>query len=459
MKTYFFSKKQTFPMRIMALAFAAVIAIGAFLLHLPISNAPGQQLSWIDAVFTATSATCVTGLSVINVGEQLSMTGQIILVSLIQLGGLGITTFSTFILILAGKRLSMQNEFSMMDAYGLKKVNGVKPLICWTVALTFFIELLCACSLLNCYLHPVNGQAYPMEKAVFYSIFHSVSIFCHAGFSLHHDSFVSFVNDWRFLRTVDATVAVSSLGFIVLYNLLTIKWWKINRMERGKLTLHSKLALITTVIITATGLIGYTLLEWNNAFAQMGISEKLSCGLSMSLTTRTPGFNLILADAMSEGSRVLMMLQMFIGGSPSSPAGGLKTTTAAILVMTVIALCRNSNGTIVAKKTIPGRLVREAIVIFVMMGSLVFITYFLLACTEAPMHADSSSRYLFEAISAASTCGLSLDMTPKLSEAGRILVSLCMYLGRLGPITVVMAISSKLESSHICYPEEDVVVG
>ena len=459
MKTYFFSKKQSFPMRMMALGFAAVIAAGTILLRMPFANAPGSVLSWIDALFTATSATCVTGLTVVNISEQLSTAGQIIVLSMIQLGGLGITTLSTFMLILAGKRLSMQNEFSMMDAYGLKKVEGVKPLILWTIGMTLAMEMLCALSLLNCYLHPLSGEAYPLGKALYYSAFHAVNAFCHAGFSLHSDSLVSYQGDWRFLRTMDAVIFVSSFGFIVLYNLLTVKWWKRNRMERGKLTLHTKIALTTTVVITLFSLLAFTVLEWNSAFADMDVTQKLSCGLFMSITPRTAGFNIVPADSLTEGSRVLSMLTMFIGGSPSSPSGGIKTTTAAVLLMTVIALCRNSGETVIAKKTVPGHLVREAIVIFVMMGSLIFLFYFLLVCVEAPMQQDSSSRLLFETISAAATTGISMDMTPRLSDVGRILISICMYVGRLGPITVVMAMSSRPEGSRICYPEEDVVVG
>jgi len=449
------------PQVLMALAFLLAILTGAFLLTLPAANTNGQWRDAVSAIFTATSATCVTGLSVIDVGSELTRFGQLVLLTLIQLGGLGVTTFGTFLLVLVGRRLSVQNEFVLMDAYGVEKVKGIRALLLWTIGFTLFFESIGILLLWTRYLRPHPSLPLPYDSwtALYYAAFHAVNAFCNAGFSLHRNSLITFQHDPLYLGTIDFLVVAGGLGFLVLYNLVTIKFWRRNRMTRGRITLHTRVVLIATALLILIGCVLILALEMPYTLKDLPLADKLSCALFHGISARTAGFNVLPMDELQEVTRFVTALFMLIGGSPGSAAGGIKTTTMVVLIMTAIAMCRNRRDTVLFSRTLPYAVVREAVVIFLLMLSLVALAYGVLLFVEAPQQGDDASKLFFEIVSAVGTTGLSIDHTGSLSNAGRWVIIVCMYVGRLGPLSVALMIGSRDESQRIRYPEEEIVVG
>jgi len=449
------------PQWLMALAFLLAILTGAFLLALPAANTNGQWRDAVSAIFTATSATCVTGLTVIDIGSELTRFGQLVVLTLIQLGGLGVTTFGTFLLVLVGRRLSVQSEFVLMDAYGVEAVQGIRALLLWTMGFTLLFEGIGTFLLWTRYLAPPSSLALTPDPwtALYYASFHAVSAFCNAGFSLHRDSLTAFQHDPLYLGTIDFLVIAGGLGFLVLYNLVTIKFWRRNLMTRGRITLHTKIVLIATSVLILLGLVLTFLLEMPHTLKDLPLIDKLSCALFHGISARTAGFNAMPMGEIQEVTRFITALLMLIGGSPGSAAGGIKTTTMVVLIMTVIAMCRNRRDTVLFNRTLPYAVVREAVVIFLLMLSLIVVAYGVLLVAESPEQGDDASKLFFETVSAVGTVGLSIDHTGTLSNAGRWVIIVCMYIGRLGPLAVALLIGSRDESQRIRYPEEEIVVG
>ena len=459
-------KKESFvqrlsPQWLMALGFLFAILIGTLLLTLPAASATGAALTPVTALFTATSATCVTGLSVLDIGSDLTLFGQLVVLALIQLGGLGITTFGTFLLVLVGRRLSVQSEFVLMSAYGIDEVNGLRSLLRWTVGLTVLIEALGAFLLWTRYLiHAADLRlATDLWTPIYYAVFHSVSAFCNAGFSLHRASLIPFQDDPAFLCIIDLLILLGGLGFLVLYNLITTKFWRRNLKTRGRITLHSKIALTATLVLVCLGLVSFACQEWNHSLKELSLNSKVACSLFHSITPRTAGFNAVPMDQIKDVTRYTTALLMLIGGSPGSAAGGIKTTTLMVLIMTIIAMCRGRRETVIFSRTIPNTVVREAIVIFLLAVSLILTAYGILLWTEYPQKPDDAVKLIFETISAAATVGLSINHTPTLSTAGRWVIIVCMFVGRLGPLAVALLIGNRDEKRRIRHPEEEVVVG
>jgi trk system potassium uptake protein TrkH len=449
------------PQWLMALGFLFAILIGALLLTLPVSSASGNMLTPVAALFTATSAVCVTGLSVIDIGTDLTLFGQLVVLTLIQLGGLGITTFGTFLLVLVGRRLSVQSEFVLMNSYGIDEVNGLRSLLRWTMGLTFLIEGIGAALLWTRYLlHAPELHLPPgLWTPLYYAIFHSVSAFCNAGFSLHRDSLIHFQKDPFFLGTVDLLIVLGGLGFLVLYNFITTKFWRRNLKTRGRITLHSKIALVATLLLIAFGTLSFATQEWSGALKDLPLAHKITCALFQSITPRTAGFNLVDMSQVTDVTRFTTSLLMVVGGSPGSSAGGVKTTTLVVLIMTIFAMCKNRRETVIFSRTVPYLVVREALVIFLLALFLIFTTFGVLLWTEAPLKPDDASKLLFETVSAAATVGLSINHTPLLSTAGRWVIIVTMFVGRLGPLAVALLIGAREEGQRIRYPEEEIVVG
>ena len=449
------------PQWLMALGFLFAILIGTFLLTLPVASTNGRGTDPVSALFTATSATCVTGLSVIDIGTELTLFGQLVVLTLIQIGGLGITTFGTFLLVIVGRRLSVQSEFVLMSSYGIDEVNGLRSLLRWTMGLTFLIEGIGAILLWTRYLlHAPELHLPPgIWPPIYYAVFHSVSSFCNAGFSLHHDNLIPFQTDPFFLGIIDLLIVLGGLGFLVLYNLITTKFWRRNLKMRGRVTLHSKITLMATLLLIALGAIAFMCQEWDNTLKDLPLVHKITCSLFQSITPRTAGYNVVDMGQITETTRFTTNLLMLVGGSPGSAAGGVKTTTLVVLIMTIFAICKNRRETVIFSRTIPNAIVREALVIFILSISLVLTAFGVLLWTEAPLKTDDASKLMFETISAFATVGLSINHTPTLSLAGRLVIILCMYVGRLGPLAVALLIGTREESQRIRHPEEEIVVG
>ncbi len=435
-----------------------LISIGSFLLWLPMSSANGQFLNPVTAIFTATSATCVTGLSVIDIGTELTFFGQLVVLGLIQLGGLSVMTLSTFLLVLIGRRLGMQSEFALMDAYGVEEVNGLHALLKWAIGMTFLFEGV-GCVLL-CWRYHVADPSISSAQAWYYAAFHSISAFCNAGFSLHSNNLIGFQKDFWYLNIINVLIVVGGLGFLPLYNLVTIRFWKRDLRKRGRIALHTKIVLHATAFLIIAGTAILLAQEWNHSLKDLPLQHKVNCALFQSITPRTAGFNAIQMSSLSEGARYVTGILMFIGGSPGSAAGGIKTTTIVVLIFTVIAMCKRRTETSLFSRTISNLIVREALVIFFVVQILILLAFGLLLQTEAAVgKPPDAAKLLFETISAFSTVGLSIDHTTSLSELGRWIIIFCMYLGRLGTVAIALFIGREGNAIRIRYAEEEVVVG
>lgn len=453
--------KRLSPQWLMALGFLFAILAGAYLLTLPLASTSGQRLNPVAALFTATSATCVTGLAVIDIGSELTLFGQLVVLAMIQLGGLGITTFGTFLLVLVGRRLSVQSEFVVMNSYGVDEASSLRSVLRWTMGLTFFIEGLGAFMLWTRYLHHAAEPGMPrgVLQPIYYAVFHAVSAFCNAGFSLHRDNLIPFQTDPFYLGTIDLLIVLGGLGFLVLHNIITTKFWRRNLKTRGRITLHSRLALQATLFLVAIGALAFLWIEWDHTLRGLSLGDKVSCALLQSVTPRTAGYNAVDMGQIQEATRFVTNLLMIVGGSPGSAAGGVKTTTMVVLIMTVAAMCKGRQETVLRTRTIPNTVVRESLVIFILAIVLVCTAFGVLLWTEAPLKEGDASKLMFETISASATAGLSINLTPSLSTPGRLVIIACMFIGRLGPLAVALLVGGREENLRIRYPEEDVVVG
>ena len=446
---------------LIALGFFGFIIVGALLLLFPFAVEAGQpRLSVTEAFFTATSATCETGLSVIDVGTRLSTTGQIILMIMIQLGGLGITTFGTFLLVLVGQRLSIQSESIIMDAYGAGDVDILRKLICKTVGLTIFLELLGASALYYEYTSGASGfEPYPPLKAAYYSIFHSVSAFCNAGFSLHSQNLIPFQSCPLYLCTISLLIIAGGLGFLVLVNLISIRPAFRKGPKKHRLNLHSKIVLFMTALLVSAGALLILGNEWNASLKELDIGDKIMCSIFQSVTARTAGFNAVDMSEFTESSRFVTSLLMLVGGSPGSAAGGIRTTTVLVIFMTLYSMTRGRNETIVFSRTLSNQIVRQSFLIVLAAFLLIFLSYGVLLHTEQLQPGDAS-KLIFETISASATVGLSINHTATLSTAGRWVIIFCMFMGRLGAVAIIAFLTTRKEdANNIRYPEEGIVVG
>ncbi len=447
------------PQWILIAGFAVAILIGAILLLLPCASRPGSPPpAPVDALFTATSATCVTGLTVLDVEAQFSLFGKLVILLLIQIGGLGIMTFGTFLLVLMGRRMSVRNESLLASSLGGGETPNLRGLLNRTITFTILFEF-CGATLLA-WRHWRQGLEF--SQAMFQGIFHAVSAFCNAGFALFPAgaSLTNCQKDVPYLLTVLGLVITGGLGFLVLHNLSRYKFWHRDRRARGRITIHSRMVLTATVILILGGWLAFALLEWNHALGNLSGPHKILNALFHAVTPRTAGFNSISTVAISEPGRLLTMVLMFIGGAPGSTAGGIKTTTMIVLLLTIVAMIRGRHVTLYRQRAIPETIVREAIVIFLLAIFFISAAYAGLLLTETSQsNPNTGIPLLFETISAFGTVGLSLDMTPTLSTAGRVVIIVAMFVGRLGPLTIALVVGRPKTGDRVRFPVEEVVVG
>ena len=430
-----------------ALGFLILIAFGALLLASPWARNEGTWGGWGNAFFTAFSSVCVTGLSVVDIAAEYSRTGQIILLCLVEIGCLGLMTCGTFLLIAIGRRLSLSREFSLMNAYGVEQVQGLRGLICWVVGSMLFFEAL--------------GVAayYVRLDDLYLSVFYSIMSFCNAGFSILPGSLAAFADD-PYLVVVSALLTIAGgIGFLVIYNLCTFKFLRRKSGAKGRLSLHSSIVLKFSLGLIVIAFAVFLVSEWNWALKEYAWGQKLWVALYQAVTPRSCGFTVIPLENLRLSTIGLYEGLMFIGGAPGSVAAGIKVTTLAVLVCTILAMCRGESETVISNRVISYDVVRESIVIVVALLILENVVYGLLLATE-PNAEASSLRLGFEAISAITTTGLSVgDTTANLSPVGRVVIMCAMFLGRLGALTVVLMIGSRESKRLVRYPSEELVVG
>lgn len=430
-----------------ALGFLGLIVLGAILLIMPWARAAGTYGDVSTALFTAFSAVCVTGLTVIDIGVEYSRAGQIVLLSLVEVGCLGLMTCGTFLLIAIGRRLSLSREFSLMNAYGVAQVKGLKGLICWVVGAMVVIEALGAVAL---YLH---------FHDVYKSVFFSIMGFCNAGFSIYADSLAPFADDPYVVLTLALETILGGIGFLVIYNLCTFRFARRVSGARGRLTLHTRVVLRLTALLLAITFIMFLALEWNGTMAEFSWPKKLWVAFYQSVTPRTCGFCIIPTEDLHHLTRYIYETLMCIGGAPGSAAAGMKVTTLAVLVYTLTAMCRGERETVISSRVIPYDVVRESIIIVIAIVLFIELVTGALYLTEAGGSIDREALH-FEAVSAITTTGLSVgDTTRSLSLAGRIVIMIAMFIGRLGALSVVMMIGDRESNKHVRFPTEELVVG
>ena len=435
--------------RMIAMSFIGLILIGSLLLSLPVSSAEGNATPYVDALFTASSAVCVTGLVVYDTFAHWSLFGKLVILALIQIGGLGfMMTISTFV-IFTRKRISLRERKILMESSGTMRLDGVIALVKRIILGTFLVELLGAICLAIRFC-PQMG----LGTGLFYSVFHSISAFCNAGFDIM-GSFGEFSSMTRYSADVLVNVVlmllivVGGIGFIVWEDILQ------NKHHLRKYSLHSKIVLTTTAILLAGGMLMFFLFEYNASMAGMNMSERLLCSAFQSVSPRTAGMNTIDLTALSNGGLILTLILMFIGGSPGSTAGGIKTTTFAVLIIGALTVSRNDNTAEAFKKRIDDNTVRRACAVFVL-----YILAFLIAVMVlGTIEPFSLKEIVFEVVSALGTVGLSLGITPHLGTAAKIIIAFLMFMGRVGGLSLMLVLSEKKKPARLERPVGKLLIG
>lgn len=439
--------KRMNPPEMIIFGFLSVILIGSIFLALPISDQNGQATSYLDSLFMAVSATCVTGLAVVNTADHWNNLGQVMILIMVEVGGLGFMSFLVLLLNMTGQHPSFKSKMLIRDAYNFTSFNGGVDLVKAIVKLSLSIQLIGAI-LLSLDFIPKFGWG----KGIWFSVFHAVSAHSNAGFDLFKTSLFQFRDNPYVLFVMSILILSGSFGFIVWFDLLN--WRRI-----GKVTLHSRMALTMTAILVIAGTILYSLLNIEK-FDGHPLTY-LAQNLFLSITPRSGGFTFVNYNATNYASLVLTMVLMFIGGTSGSTAGGVKTTTFGVLVLNILAIFSNRYKTIYHERQMPARTISRVYEIIFIYLAIIFNSSFILLITEELPNNNGIEYVFFEVISALATVGLSLGLTPDLSHIGKLVIMLLMFIGRIGIMTVIYAASrtAKLDENLIQYPEEEIVVG
>jgi trk system potassium uptake protein TrkH len=439
-------------------SFALVILVGTFLLSLPLAHA-AEPLSVLDALFTATSATCVTGLTVVDTGTRFSPFGQAVVLGLIQVGGLGLMTFAVFAGIALGGRVAFTERVVIQETMHHTPSAGVRRLVRYVLVFTLASE---AAGALWLWLR--LREALEPGAAVWSAVFHSVSAFCNAGFSLFPDSLVRYRGDLAVNLGITGLIILGGLGFLASMELRDQLLARLRRLRPPQATLHTRLVLLVTLMLLVGGAAVYLVLEWGNLLRGLPMGERLLAAWFMSVTPRTAGFNTIDYGQASSETLFFTIFLMFVGASPGSTGGGIKTTTFGLLVALVLARWRGRGRASVFHRTIPHAVMDRALLLAMLAWALVSLAIGLLATVEsggAPFH-SADPRFvalMFEAVSAFGTVGLSTGITPQLAAGSKLVLSALMFAGRVGPLTLVLAIGPRQQRGRYRYAEENVMVG
>ncbi|MGI6126459.1 MAG: TrkH family potassium uptake protein [Planifilum sp.] len=440
------------PSQILVFGSVLTILIGTILLMMPFATEDGEPLSLVDALFTATSAACVTGLAVKDTATTFSTFGEVVILILIQIGGLGFMTFTTLIAVLLGKKISVKERLILREAMNQLNLEGVVKLVLYVLLITAVIEGV-GTLLLALRWVPEWGW----EKGLYYSLFHAISAFNNAGFDLFGDepngvSLSRYATDPVVNLVVMVLVLLGSLGFVVFLELVQYR-------RTRRLSLHSKLVLAVTGMVVLAGTTLFWLIEWRNprTIGSLSLPEKVLAGLFQMAASRTSGFLTLDAASLYPPTQFLLILLMFVGGAPNSTAGGIKLTTFAVILLAVWAMIRGRDDVVVFYRRIPHQQVYKALTITVLALVLVFTVTILLLITE--YHDARFLEALYEASSAFAINGSSLGLTSQLTTGGKILLSLTMFVGRLGPVTLAYAISRRITKPSYRYPEERPLIG
>ena len=448
------------PPQLFAGSFLLLIVLGTLGFKLLPGLYTGEPLSWLDALFTSTSAICVTGLIVVDTATYFTTAGQAFILFLIQLGGLGIISFTTVIIVALGRRLSLRHEVLASGMADVAPHVDYQQLLRNVILFTLVFEGVGALGLYALWVDEMGwaGAAWP-------ALFHAISAFCNAGFSVFSDSLMGYQRAPGIQAIVIVLVVVGGIGFLTLEELYLLR--KARRGERRfNLSLHSRIVLATTGGLLLSGWVLFTLFEWDVTMGEMPTWAKVLNGLFASVTARTAGFNTIDYSQAADSTNFLTILFMFVGGSPGSTAGGIKTTTAALIGLLAWSRLRGHTITSLWGRSVPEETVQRAVGLFVVATAIVSISIFVFTATETPSELQarvprSFLKYMFEAFSAFNTVGLSMGVTANLSELGRWTTIVLMFIGRVGPLTFAAALAKRklAAADGFRYAYEDVGVG
>jgi trk system potassium uptake protein TrkH len=449
----FLDTLQQYPARLLAGSFFILIVIGTILLALPQASSGDARLSLIDALFTATSATCVTGLIVVDTATQFSFLGEVVILLLIQSGGLGIMALSASAAVLLGKRLAVGQRVFMQSLFEASDYEDLKKVFFHIIRFTLISEVIGAFILtLRLYKYSDN-----ILEAAYYGLFHSISAFCNAGFALWNDSLVQFADDPVFNMTISTLIILGGLGFVVigpLMGLLSVGF-KYRQNPFRLLSIHAQLVLGISAFLLFLGTLAFFFMEWDHAFSGLDLSGKLWASFFHSATARTAGFNTVDIASFQTASLFLLTLLMFIGASPGSTGGGIKTTTVATLALTARSMIRKRGDVEFRGRRLPEAIITKAISIFILSLVVIPLSVLTLLITEQAPFMET----LFEVVSAYGTVGLSLGLTSKLTLFGKLSITLLMFIGRLGPLTVALIAGEGTKSGTYRYPKGEILIG
>lgn len=432
------------PPLVLSLGFAILITFGGVLLSLPFFTKSGEATDLIDSMFVAASASCVTGLTPVNTFEHWNTYGHVILIILIQIGGLGVMSLASIIPLILGKKIGMKSRQILKEQLNVESLEGMIVLFKYVLVFTFGIEILGAI-LLSFRFIPLYGAG----TGIWYSIFHSISAFCNAGFDILGDSMYPFRDDILVNLTLSFLVIVGGLGFVVTSELF-------RRRSFQKISTHSKLVLLISGVLLVLGTVMFLFLENGDGVLQYeSVKGSILESFFQSVVARTAGFYSVDLSKIKDSTALMLMGLMFVGGSPGSTAGGIKTTTLGVLFISTHAVVRGESEPVVFGRHIGIDVVRKALAIFLVSITIVLSVSFILTITESARLVD----ILYETVSALATVGASKGITADLSDVGKILITFCMYLGRLGPMTMAFAFGMKDKKSLIRYPESFISIG
>lgn len=447
MNNYFNNIKMNLtPYQILVVGFAVLILGGTFLLMTPMASTTGVGLSFVNALFTATSAVCVTGLVVVDTGTYFSLFGQLVIVLLIQTGGLGFMTMTTLFMLMLRKRVNLRERLIMQEALNQVTMAGVVRLTVNIIKMTLTIEFIGGTIL------AIRWYVDYGLRGIYWGYWHAVSAFCNAGFDLfgHFHSITAYAEDVTVNLVVSSLILLGGIGFSVMSDIWQNKYFK-------KFSLHTKTVLITSASLVLLAMLVILLLEYNNpaTLAALSWKGKLLGSYFQAVTPRTAGFNTIEIGKFKDATLFFILILMFIGASPTSTGGGVKTSTFALLVLALWSLIRGKNEAVLFNRSISTKVIYKAFGVVFISGLLVIIITMALSITEQA----SFLAIMFEATSAFGTVGLSTGITPTLSPVGKYLIIVTMFAGRVGPLTLAFAFALKQKKASIQYPEGKIMIG
>ncbi len=439
--------------RVIMLGFFLGAMLGSLLLYLPVSLRQGVRIDYIDSLFVAVSSMCVTGLSTVNIGATFSGFGQVVLLLLIQMGGLGIVTFTTLVFVTFQKKITLADRMLMQSAYNLDTLSGLVKMTLRIVRATIALELIGAILYAIVFV-PQYGPV-----GIWYAVFHAVSAFCNAGIDLLGGNSLCAYRDnvWINLTTMFLIIA-GGLGFPVYWELARrLQVRRKKKMGESRMSFQARLVITVTIVLLVAGTVFTMILEYNNpaTLGNLSLPQKLMASMFQSVTLRTAGFATIDQSGFTSASCLLYLILMFIGGSPAGTAGGVKTVTVTLLLASVLANIRGEKEVSIMHRKITDTIIRRCVAIIIFSLTVLFILTGVLLAIEPYDFLDT----LYEMTSAIATVGLSRGMTATLGTAGKLIVALAMYLGRIGPITLALAFNSNKGTSAVSYPEGKVIIG